>query len=497
MEDGESGIKNDVALIKKFQKVYAVVDELQLSESISKQFDITNTDPALVVLRPLKKRFKYHFCGNKKTNNPVKPEWYLQQVGCWLKHSKKFFERIVSPVDNTETSFQRFSHGLCVQVLKKLEKDIGAVMYDDVTLSHMIDEILTFSQEFVNIGVSDEILPLAVLLEKTIFNRWLTLERKFAFAKIDDIMLEENSWTPSNTRQDIAKCIETFVILLQSITQRFKHLSSECQLMFVQLQSDLLEDMRLRLAQVVRLEQSFPLKEKYCLILNSSQYLIDVMNSWSGIPLYLQLELVKFGEDHFSGLFKDVIDGFDFLVQDLIKNMSEHMFQEVKSRSKIYKDIKWFSYNVEMLDPCPESLPMFQILASQTDFVDRLLLSNLTNQVVTKVCEKMSEFFIIDIILTNQFSVIGCQQLKIDVEKGMAAIFVQFSIDETKLEAHFQLQDVIKLLNMKQANAILLNQSLNDPQQFSTSKDILSDVGIQYLDGEQAVKILNRRIDLQ
>ena len=182
MEDGESGIKNDVALIKKFQKVYAVVDELQLSESISKQFDITNTDPALVVLRPLKKRFKYHFCGNKKTNNPVKPEWYLQQVGCWLKHSKKFFERIVSPVDNTETSFQRFSHGLCVQVLKKLEKDIGAVMYDDVTLSHMIDEILTFSQEFVNIGVSDEILPLAVLLEKTIFNRWLTLERKFAFA---------------------------------------------------------------------------------------------------------------------------------------------------------------------------------------------------------------------------------------------------------------------------------------------------------------------------
>jgi len=221
------------------------------------------------------------------------------------------------------------------------------------------------------------------------------------------------------------------------------------------------------------------------------------MNSWSGIPLYLQLELVKFGEDHFSGLFKDVIDGFDFLVQDLIKNMSEHMFQEVKSRSKIYKDIKWFSYNVEMLDPCPESLPMFQILASQTDFVDRLLLSNLTNQVVTKVCEKMSEFFIIDIILTNQFSVIGCQQLKIDVEKGMSAIFVQFSIDETKLEAHFQLQDVIKLLNMKQANAILLNQSLNDPQQFSTSKDILSDVGIQYLDGEQAVKILNRRIDLQ
>jgi len=453
-----------------------------------------------VVLRPLKKRFKYHFCGNKKTNNPVKPEWYLQQVGCWLKYSKHFFDKIILPVDESGTCFQRFAQGLCTQVLKKLEKDIIGIMYDDVTLSHMIDEILTFSQEFVNVGnVEDEILPLVVLLDPAIFNRWLSLERKFAFAKIDDIMLEENSWTPSNTRQDVAKCIETFVILLQSITQRFKHLSSnvECQLKFVQLQSDLLEDMRLRLAQVVRQEQSFPLNEKYCLILNSSQYLIDVMNSWSSIPLYLQLELAKYGEDHFSGLFKEVIDGFDFLVQDLIKNMAEHMYQEVRSRSKIYKDIKWFSYNIELPDPCPESLPMFQSLASQADFVDRLLLPSLTNQVITKVCENMSDFFIMEIILTSQFSVQGCHQIKLDVEKGMSAIFVQFSIDESKLEAHFQLQDVIKLMNITQANALLLLETLNDPQQISNLKEILADVNIEYLDGEQAVKILTRRVDLK
>ena len=73
------------------------------------------------------------------------------------------------------------------------------------------------------------------------------------------------------------------------------------------------------------------------------------MNSWSGIPLYLQLELEKFGTDHFSGLFKEVIDGFEFFVKDLIKNLAEHMFYEVKSRSKMYRDIKWFSYNRELI----------------------------------------------------------------------------------------------------------------------------------------------------
>ena len=153
-------------------------------------------------------------------------------------------------------------------------------MYDDETLSHMIDEVLTFSQEFANVGVQDDILPLVILLDPVIFDRWISLERKFAYKKIDDIMLEENSWTQSYTRQNVAKSIETFVILLQSITQRFKHLSSnvKCQLEFVQLQSDLLEDMSMRLVQVVRQEKSLPLKEKFCLILSSSQYLIDVIN---------------------------------------------------------------------------------------------------------------------------------------------------------------------------------------------------------------------------
>ena len=39
-------------------------------------------------------------------------------------------------------------------------------MYDDETLSHMIDEVLTFSQEFANVGVQDDILPLVILLGK-------------------------------------------------------------------------------------------------------------------------------------------------------------------------------------------------------------------------------------------------------------------------------------------------------------------------------------------
>ncbi len=249
----------------------------------------------------------------------------------------------------------------------------------------MIDEILTFSHDFANLNVPEEYLPLVVLLDSTICNRyflqvsrnnseitkifcrWLTLERKFAFAKIDDMMLEEGSWTPSISRSDVSKCIETFVVLLQSITNRFKHLTNtEIQLKFVQLQCDLLEDMRLRLAQILRQEQKYPLNEKFCLILNSSQHLIETMDSWSGIPLYLRLQLLKFGHqsDLDQNLFKEVMDRFDYLVKDLIQNLGSHIVYEVKARSKMYRDIKWFAFTQDYQDdPCPESFPMVKTLA--------------------------------------------------------------------------------------------------------------------------------------
>ncbi len=78
---------------------------------------------------------------------------------------------VVTPVDPGQSSFERFSSGLCSLVLKKLQKDICDIMYDDVTLSHMIDEILTFSHEFANLDVPEDYLPLVVLLESSICTR--------------------------------------------------------------------------------------------------------------------------------------------------------------------------------------------------------------------------------------------------------------------------------------------------------------------------------------
>ena len=124
------------------------------------------------------------------------------------------------------------------------------------------------------------------------------------------------------------------------------------------------------------------------------------------------------------------------------------MHSEVNTRNKLYRDIKWFSYGRAQCDPCPESLPMFQMLASQVDFVDKRLIHTLARQVISHVCEHLSAFYIHDIILVNHFSNQACEQLKVDIEKGMNAIFSQHFLDETKLEAHFQLKGMWSMLSL-------------------------------------------------
>ena len=89
--------------------------------------------------------------------------------------------------------------------------------------------------------------------------------------------------------------------------------------------------------------------------------------------------------------------------------------------------------------------------------------------------------------------------MQIDIEKGMNAIFSQHVMqNDPKLQdSSLKLKDVIKVLNTKQAQAILIMESLNDEKQAENYKDILLDVGVTNLDGEQTLKILARRVDMK
>ena len=76
------GRLEDMSRVHQLQDHFRMLCDLRLPEGVATNLTgLRTSDPISIILKPLKKRFQFHFTGNKKTNNPEKPEWYLQQVG--------------------------------------------------------------------------------------------------------------------------------------------------------------------------------------------------------------------------------------------------------------------------------------------------------------------------------------------------------------------------------------------------------------------------------
>ena len=71
--------------VRAFADLYGSLAGLRIAdpELLAKLPDsLENPRPLEVILKPLRQRFKYHFMGSKKTNNPLKPEWSVSKQSC-------------------------------------------------------------------------------------------------------------------------------------------------------------------------------------------------------------------------------------------------------------------------------------------------------------------------------------------------------------------------------------------------------------------------------
>lgn len=54
--------------------------------------------PIALLIVPFRKRFFFHFTGNKQTNKPDKPEWFLSRVLSWVRDYREFVIEWLGPV---------------------------------------------------------------------------------------------------------------------------------------------------------------------------------------------------------------------------------------------------------------------------------------------------------------------------------------------------------------------------------------------------------------
>ncbi|XP_033630569.1 RAD50-interacting protein 1-like isoform X1 [Asterias rubens] len=509
--------------------------------------------PLYLLLKPLHKRFRYHFHGKKQTNGLDKPEWYLTQVLNWIRDHSDFLENIFQPILDAEhlghiNAKVEFTRGLLNIVASKLQRDIPELLYDEHLLSHTIDEHLMFDRELRNNYNYPQNQPgcLYVLTGKECFERWLVVEKKFAVEKIDSLLGLPTAWLPQYRDLEetddlkVPECVESFMTLMLVITERYKVLPSPTHhLRFLELQLYLLDDFRVRLLQVMKLELNDPLAGRHSAILNGVNYIMDILKEWSEQVFFLQLQFYSkeqetmesfnsaletltsnqdvskmsqvLGETQMDVLeatvFDDILHLYGLLRDDMTATLLRTVINDIKSRGRPYRKDKWFSMPSakDYITPALSAslCELLQLLKERLLQLRSQLCPSVFNTLWKGIAHDLNKFIYEEVILASQFNEGGAAQLQFDMIRG---IFPQFG-DFTQRPDNFfkEVKESCILLNLKTGSAILLRellyQTLHAKQSIDQhSKDpapqvALKDIGVYRLSPKVAEIILNLRTD--
>ena len=408
--------------------------------------DQMSVSPAMkILLKPLRRRFKYHFLGTKSTNNPSKPEWYTTQLILWASLHQPFLDSNIQPVydqlDLAVPAKLEFGYGLVCLARDKLGLDLPLILSDDVLLAHSIDEAIVLARDLAaKLQYSSaQPSPLSPLTNPGIFSRWLNMERKFAFEKLDNVLTSQAAWIPDIGDNLVPSAAQSFLAVLLSVTERYKYLPlSQHRLQFLHLQLELLEDFRLRLVQLLRSENEEPLQSNLCPILCTVHHLVTILNNWAETPFFLQLEHQKqqdAGEEMNGTVFDEAINKFEYLLRDMISTITNWIMFSVKSNSRQYrKEVKWFSYKISVAGVQPAFCSILQDISFNLETAIKLLPESVFSKVWKGLAVEIGQFISEEVIIVNSFNVDGAKQLETDVRQGLLPIFGEFTLCP---EAHF------------------------------------------------------------
>uniref|UniRef100_A0A8C5L1Y2 RAD50-interacting protein 1 n=1 Tax=Jaculus jaculus TaxID=51337 RepID=A0A8C5L1Y2_JACJA len=480
--------------------------------------------PIQIMLTPLQKRFRYHFRGNRQTNVLSKPEWYLAQILMWIGNHTPFLDEKIQPILDKASSAVNarleFSRGLLMLVLEKLSNDIPCLLYDDSLFCHLVDEVLLFERELHSVhGYPDTFANcMHILSEETCFQRWLTVERKFALQKMDSMLSSDAAWVSQYKditdvdEMKVPDCAETFMTLLLVITDRYKSLpTASRKLQFLELQKDLVDDFRIRLTQVMKEETRASLGFRYCAILNAVNYISTVLADWADNVFFLQLQqaaLEVFAENNTlsklelgqlasmeSSVFDDMINLLERLKHDMLTRQVDHVFREVKDAAKLYKKERWLSLPSQSEQAAPSlsssACPLLLTLRDRLLQLEQQLCFSLFKNFWQMLVEKLDVYIYQEVILANHFNEGGAAQLQFDMTRNLFPLFSHYC---KRPENYFKhVKEACIVLNLSIGSALLLKDVLQSASGHPPATAALNELGIYKLAQQDVDILLNLR----
>lgn len=441
--------------------------------------------PIDLLLSPLRKRFKYHFCGNRQTNSKEKPEWFFTQVSTWITDHTHFMETEVQPTllecskikINAKVEFIR---GLLQEIVQKLRHDLDpahhsqgqCLLDDDYLTSHLIDELLLFEKELHEVHHYPLLYPsvIVVLQDEVPLCRWLNLERQFAAERLKVISESPTSWdslytdrlTGSSTSDELVpECAEKLMQIIAGITERFRCIPSlYIKLQFLQLQVDLLLEFQTDLVDNVSKVQSSPFSSRFSAYLNAADYMVSLLQKWGEETFFLELHyytqqlrsddkrfrqgvigdvlrqiesLRKIDHDYAQlegTAFDTVIEAFTGLAGSMKEKLIGHVTRIAKRNIADYKRERW--HNLTLIKGMSElevshSLSLFlQKLQYTLHSIRTSINASLLDEIFDKICTCIDDIFLQQVICGNSFNDDGSSQLHYDMSRVLSPLLSQY-----------------------------------------------------------------------
>lgn len=316
--------------------------ELELREQGTDQRRASDP-PALlpfeVLVVPLEQRFEYHFSGNKPTNRLDKPEYFLNHITDLIANYSDFMQDNLQPVllkhfGRSDLAFTpayidaitAFITALLPMVQDKLRSVAQQLTSQPSFFSHLVQEVIRFDNivkdSYSYTPSSPSVLwsglSYFVLDSCGHFKQWLAFERDFALARYQSIIdapgageLDYNAVHAGVTKP--SKAAVHLNDLLETITERYRHLSSYHQRMdfLMEIQIHIFDTFYRRLQSALdsytsmtstlgrtmasaTKEQLADVQgvkglDRLCRIFGSADYLERAMRDWSDDVFFLEL----------------------------------------------------------------------------------------------------------------------------------------------------------------------------------------------------------------
>ncbi|CAH1390875.1 unnamed protein product [Nezara viridula] len=503
--DALTRFQNCVGHLLKIQLPAELKDKPVVSSSLQVSFP-SLTLPIIQLLIPLRKRFLYHFTGSRQTNRIDKPEWYFTQILSWIRDHENFLQTWVQPIYNDlnvdKVVVVEFMCGLVQMSVEKLQCDLEEVQYDDTLFSHTVDEALGYERELRQVHSYPLSLPgpLHVLTQAQLFVKWIRMEKKFAREKMDAMLISDSAWYTLSGLDDekTTEVAHTFLALISTMTDRYSLLPQPGhRLQFVELELELIDDLRVSLLQILHLERADPINSKVPAILNTVHHLKTALEQYDVSPTVLLLQHYKSQystNENDGGIFHETITLLERLQVQLLEELSAAVLMEVKARSRPYRKFRWFSLTDDDFDGTSvtqEACPMFQALADNLHKLHESLSEKMFGSLWRMVSSQLNNFLYEELILNNTFSITGGRVLEKDIMKFLIPLFQQYT--SAPIPYFFPIKEACNLLSLPSlpiaVKKAVLTENLHE-MKFGLSEKI------KHLNLEQAAAVLSHRIDV-